>query len=373
MYKFNGRESVALALTQVKQIAGRAGRFGQARIDAEGVAGTSPPSVPDIQSGGVVTTLKDEDLPLLRELLPLSLPAIPLAVLDPPSSTLTDLAPLLPPSTTFAQLVEHASLLALAPANTIIASAGHKIPIAEIVQPFRDSLTLGEMELFTLAPLNLRDERSKAIFQNIVHAYASRGVVEIGPVLESSGLVPLLEEMESLLGELPPLPTDPDEPFPATPPVIVHALPELESLHKSLVMYIWLSFRLSLAFTDRVKAQDLKERAEVVLEGCLERLPGTGDNFRRARGHKNRSSAARLDARDKLDTLDSLANARRGRKRNPAEDGSERWTREDGKVVVRSKGGIEWTGQTTKGYSKIANVGFNPEEARTLQGATRAK
>ncbi|TYJ58722.1 hypothetical protein B9479_000558 [Cryptococcus floricola] len=58
------------------------------------------------------------------------------------------------------------------------------------------------------------------------------------------------------------------------PPLIINALPKLETLHKSLVLYIWLSLRLEVSFPDRLVAQELKTMCEAALEECLQRLPG---------------------------------------------------------------------------------------------------
>ncbi|KAL7419827.1 RNA helicase [Cryptotrichosporon argae] len=267
LHKFDGKNEVPLALTQVKQIAGRAGRFGQAHASAS--------SSPSSSSGGQVTTLYAADLPRLRELLPLPLPAASRAVLEAPPGALADLAALLPPTTTFAALLEHLAALARLPARTALASHAHKIPLARLVETSRAQLALDEVALFTHAPVNHRDERVAAVFSAVVAAYAGAGLVELEAVLAPTRLLKTLDVAETTLAALPPLPPHLGigRPYLA-PPVLIASIPALESLHKALVLYIWLSFRLDVAFPDRALALKHKERAERVLEACLERLPG---------------------------------------------------------------------------------------------------
>ncbi|KAK8858412.1 hypothetical protein IAR55_002639 [Kwoniella newhampshirensis] len=271
--KFNGKTEVPLALTQIKQIAGRAGRFKTANDSKTPVDGTSTPDETPA-TGGLVTTLRDADLPILRELINRSLPSIPRANLEVPHVNLADLAALLPAGTSFAALLEHFAALAQPPPKTVLAAHEHKLPLADLVEPLRDELSLTEIDLFCFAPVNIRDERAKGIFRTLVEDFAGSGVVEIEEILEESDLLGTLEEVEEALRTLPPLPPAGSSERQFVPQVMISSLPMLETLHKSLVLYIWLSFRLEVAFPDRAKAVEYKTRTEKVLEECLERLPG---------------------------------------------------------------------------------------------------
>ncbi|WVF69263.1 hypothetical protein IAT40_004039 [Kwoniella sp. CBS 6097] len=280
--KFNGKTEVPLALTQIKQIAGRAGRYktandtdkdkeaaGNKRLDIIATPDESP------ATGGLVTTLHKADLPILRELMTRDLPSIPRAKLEVPYSNMAELASLLPSNTSFASLLEHFAALAQPPAYTVLSAYEHKLPLADVVEPFRDRLSLKEIDQFCFAPVNVRDERAKAIFRNLVEDFADQGCVNLEEIFASSRLLNQLDLVEETLRTLPPLP-------PVlgigrrllTPPVIISSIPMLETLHKSLVLYIWLSFRLEVAFPDRAQAVEAKNRTEVVLDQCLERLPG---------------------------------------------------------------------------------------------------
>ncbi|KAL1408385.1 RNA helicase [Vanrija albida] len=266
--KWNGKSEVPLSLSQVKQIAGRAGRFGQGRK----VAGNTDEQP---SQGGGVTTLNTEDLPLLRAMLSLPLPAIPRAVVSPPLSSLVALAPLLPPDVTFADLTSHFEQLAKVPPNTVLGESRQRLQIAELIEPARDVLTLSEADSFSLAPLNVRDPKLVDIFQSMVTGYADSYYVELEDVLESSELLDMLDEVEAAMAALPPLPphASASKPYLA-PPIAVRSIPSLETLHKSLVLYIWLSYRLELGFPDRELAMEYKARTEKVLDLCLQRLPG---------------------------------------------------------------------------------------------------
>jgi ATP-dependent RNA helicase SUPV3L1/SUV3 len=213
------------------------------------------------------------------------LPSISRATLDVPFEVMAELASLLPPDTTFSELLEHVASLALLPPHTTLGSVQHKLPLADVVEPLRDHLSLSEFDLFTYSPVNLRDPNSVQIFTSIVTAFAKTGKVSVDEVFRPSRLIRTLEMVEGTLSMLPPLP-----PHAGigkrllVPPILISSIPLLETMHKSLVLYIWLSFRLSVAFPDRPRAVDLKSRTEVVLEACLERLPGLRNKKTSERG-----------------------------------------------------------------------------------------
>ena len=320
LQKYNGRTEVPLSLTQIKQIAGRAGRYGmhlpkqltpsnETEIQADtldGAPGVARPgfydqqarrtfrqlerqarrigrdiedesSTPDevAQLGGIVTTLHKTDLPVLRDLLPLPLPPITRARIDIPYTIMSDLSILLPPGTPFAQLLDHLNALALLPPNTVANAFDHKVPLADLLEPLRDRLSLAEMDLFSYSPVSTRDPVALNVFTHTVRAYADQGFVDLKTIFRDSRLLVNLDLTEATLATLPPLP-----PIagigrrPLTPPIIIASIPQLETLHKSLVLYIWLSFRLEISFPDRELATKVKLRTEVVLDQCLERLPG---------------------------------------------------------------------------------------------------
>nr|XP_031859652.1 uncharacterized protein CI109_004927 [Kwoniella shandongensis]KAA5526724.1 hypothetical protein CI109_004927 [Kwoniella shandongensis] len=326
--KFNGKTEVPLALTQIKQIAGRAGRYKTASDNATTPAGLATPDETPA-AGGLVTTLRDADLPILRELMTRSLPSIPRANLEVPHGNLADLSALLPAGTSFASLLEHFAALAQPPAKTVLAAHEHKLPLADLVEPLRDQLSLTEIDLFCFAPVNVRDDRAKAIFRTLVEDFAGRGVVEIDEILEESDLLGTLEEVEEALKTLPPLSstTGPNAERPFVPQVMISSLPKLETLHKSLVLYIWLSFRLEVAFPDRGKAVEYKTRTEKVLEECLERLPG----LKKKKAAKGKRSARGDEMKSwVLDRLES------GRGDPPAKEGQQvKWL--DGNEVKKEK------------------------------------
>lgn len=274
LHKFNGKMEVPLPLTSVKQIAGRAGRFGMHKTVPALDADLSTPSAPEPTSGGSVTTLHTTDLPILRQLLPLPLPSLPRATLDIPFDTLSTLSYLLPHTTSYASLLDHTHNLVVPPNHTTLGSAHHKLPLAELVQEHRDKLTLGEIEVFGYSPVSTRDPISVQIFRRVIQSYANEGHVDI---LKCFGPSLLIEQLVRCEYALIPI-IDPEHrgspKKQPVPPVLIQSIPLLETLHKSLVFYIWLAFRFPIAFPDQALAQDIKARAEKVLEECLQRLPG---------------------------------------------------------------------------------------------------
>ncbi|ODO01391.1 hypothetical protein I350_06210 [Cryptococcus amylolentus CBS 6273] len=270
--KFNGKEQVPLSLMQVKQIAGRAGRF---KTGADKNIAT-PDEAP--AAGGYATTLKPADLPVLRTVLDWKLPSIARAKMDIPTSSLIELAALLPASLTYGDLVKHFSALAKLPPSTVVTDPFNKLAIADVIEPYRQFLSIGEIDLFSFAPLSSRDEKAKEVFRNLVDDYVTLGCVTVESIYSTTDLLPTLDDVLETLQTLPPLS---ETAIPGllknskkVPPLIINALPKLETLHKSLVLYIWLSLRLEVSFPDRLVAQEWKTKCEAALEECLQRLPG---------------------------------------------------------------------------------------------------
>ncbi|ORX40270.1 P-loop containing nucleoside triphosphate hydrolase protein [Kockovaella imperatae] len=282
--KWNGSAEVPLTLTQIKQIAGRAGRFGTRDNDSDKLRTASKShedkndyigldDAPD--EGGVVTTLHDSDLPLLRELLPIPLQSARQMVIDVPTEIIAQMATLLPPSTKFSSLLQHVSTLAVVPPNMTTGALDLSRGPSEVIDAFASHLSLHEMSVFNAAPVNLKDPVLKHILGTTIHLYTRTNEVKLKDVFRASELPKKLDVIEATLAILPPLP-----PvlgigrLPLLPPIVISSIPSLETLHKGLVLYLWLSFRLPLAFPDREAAEQLKQRCEVVLEDCIERIPG---------------------------------------------------------------------------------------------------
>lgn len=230
---------------------------------------------PEQNLGGVVTTLHKQDLPILREVLPLELPKIQLATLDVPYKTRADVALLLPPNTPYVDVLDHLNSLIQIPSNMRTSAFQDVVPLAEMLEPYRNTLTFHELHVFTSCPVNRRDPMIISVFNNIIRQYSREGLVEIDKAFFDTRFLSLLDLVEGTLAVLPPLP-----PIIGigrrvlTPPIIVSSLPQMESMHKALVMYIWLSFRLEVAFPERARANNLKLRVETVLDQCLARFPG---------------------------------------------------------------------------------------------------
>lgn len=83
LYKFNGTEDVVMSAAQIKQIAGRAGRYGTARDGTE--------------DGGVVTCMRKEDMDVLREALEVPNREVRRAAIQPLPESIDELSSCLAP------------------------------------------------------------------------------------------------------------------------------------------------------------------------------------------------------------------------------------------------------------------------------------
>jgi len=101
---------------------------------------------------------------------------------------------------------------------------------------------------------------------------ASSGGDPSEPVSNPEALVP-----GSLLLSDPPMESTPKHGVYRREPDQSDALQALEAMHKSLVVYLWLSQRMPLAFSDRDKAQSLKDEVEKTIDSLLSGTRGKND------------------------------------------------------------------------------------------------
>ncbi|KAN0065474.1 RNA helicase [Thecaphora frezii] len=292
--KWNGKETVALSTSQIKQIAGRAGRYGTKRDKDE----------PD---GGIVTTRNEDELEMLREAL--ASPVVPInqAAIQPSSDALADLAAILPPSSkpsqssntvdftsqfrTLSEIYTDVSLLARVDAESFFLSdfsQQHSIsPLVESAS--RNLLTLHEREKFGNAPANTRDERVMAFLANAVRRFSRGHLVkfdecnaDLGTLeVEKLTLDAMKEARSQRDAKIKAAKSEEDKRFIEAEPLALHldgkhplldinTLMLLESLHRSLSLYLWLSFRFPLAFCYRDAVEERKKKMEDGIEFCLE-------------------------------------------------------------------------------------------------------
>ncbi|KAF7353860.1 ATP-dependent RNA helicase [Mycena venus] len=231
--KYDGQRGlVTLSVSQMKQIAGRAGRFGMHNADET--------------PGGFVTTLRKEDLPILRKTLALQLP--PLLY-----------ARNLPPKVDFSQMISHL------PANATTETS-HLALVHAGLGPSQGYFTLSDRAFIIQAPFPWRDRTALDAINAFIATYYERMHVDLASVMRQLGYLEMLENAETAMRSQGGRGVDGRR--------FKHALqlPQLETFHKILVAYMWLSFRNPVSYPSQQEAMDLKERLEHSLHWCLQEM-----------------------------------------------------------------------------------------------------
>ncbi|KAK3149366.1 hypothetical protein QOZ80_3AG0216450 [Eleusine coracana subsp. coracana] len=223
MKKFDGFCFRELTVSEIKQIAGRAGRYGSKFPIGE------------------VTCLDAQDLPLLHLSLNSPSPIIERAGLFP-TFELLSLYSRLHGADFFQPILERfLEKVKLSP-DYFISDGEDMLKVAAIVDDM--SLGLYDKYLFCLSPVDLRDDISVQGLVQFAEMYAKKGIVRLKEIFTPGTLVV---------------------------PKTHNQLQELESVHKVLELYVWLSFRLEDSFPDREVAASQKSICSMLIEEYLER------------------------------------------------------------------------------------------------------
>ena len=253
----------------MKQIAGRAGRYGLHSDNAVGEA----------------TTLHKADLASLRKSMATPTPAVSHAVLDHAEERLVGLSKLYARGTPLSSIYETAHRYSLVQQPYILhKKAQVDTLLLKTLEHVAPQLDMGEGLIFLRAPLNVSNPAQDAIARNMMKEYAQKNRVDIAslfndtPFLDALNAVKATKEQSS--GQ-----KDVDK---AELQSLSSELPNLEGIHKALTVYLWMSYRIPPAFYQQQEAFAMK--AEV--EGLIEWVLSVTSSQRRRRGVKVRVELA---------------------------------------------------------------------------------
>ncbi|TKY88555.1 hypothetical protein EX895_002544 [Sporisorium graminicola] len=323
--KWNGKEEVVLSASQIKQIAGRAGRYGTQDKDTK-----------KADLGGVVTTRHEHELEILRAALASPLLPITRASIQPSSETLSQLSAMLPGKggrssgvRTLSQIFADVSLLSRIDSNHyFLSDFSQQLTISPLIETASSGmLTVSERETFSNAPANTRDERVVAFLCNGVRQFSRGGLVEFDEAAKDLAMLEVEADVVALMQQA----IDARNAQPSarrqandqdalplfaflnvssdsvpvggssTHPLInITTLLMLESLHRCFTLYLWLSFRFPLAFCYRAEVDRRKKVAEEAIDfvlqgirfGRAKRLQALGRTGKQGRGKGETKASA---------------------------------------------------------------------------------
>jgi len=240
MSKWDGWMEVPLEVSQVKQIAGRAGRYGM------GV------------ESGVVTTLEPSDLPLLNAAMENHPEPLRYARVGFIATTIMDIFEALPGGST-ATTARDALLYcsALPPNMAVMDPSAREAETTRYIDSFSLDLAFTERALMLQCPFPSMDDQCRAILGQVLSTYRSQLSVDLRKILLDSGLLATLEQV---------LASKRNKGVLTTPK---RDLATLETLHSVLTIYAWFSLRNSIAFYAYDQAVALRKATQEAMDYCL--------------------------------------------------------------------------------------------------------
>lgn len=270
LHKFDGQTQVPLSTSQIKQIGGRAGRYGvispPSNLEPHPPS-TSDPSHPNTQSIGEVLTLQESEMPLLRDCMSAPFHPIQQAVIKAPFKTLEGLSRLLPSGTRFSSLLALRQTLSITSSMYLIGDETNSIRISNLLESI-PQLSLTELDLFSSSPVSSRNPIAMDSLQTWALDHSKRLEVDLHAWLRHQRLEHAISSIKNLIRPPPHHHSNSNSDSNKTRTqdrLESQTLLRLESLHKCLVLYLWLGFRLPETFTSMALCSEWKTKSEDAL------------------------------------------------------------------------------------------------------------
>ena len=275
MHKWDGRQSVQLSVSQIKQIGGRAGRFGVNNTSASGPDEVTPDRAEAAEledmSNGVVTCLEEEDMAILREAMAAPMEPITKAALHPTAQQLVNFTSLLPSTTTQQHVFEIFPIIASASPDYFVPAFGNTLKTSNLLIDIPD-LTVAERWQLGLSPVNVRDPEVVKAFVSFVTSHARHEVFEITRWQEEQGMAKLLQEFRTAEEDYQVAKRSGTASKFAKRFATSTNLASLETMHRCIVLYQWLHQRAQLLFPQQAEARLLKIEVQDAIDFILEQM-----------------------------------------------------------------------------------------------------
>ncbi|KAE9371552.1 hypothetical protein N431DRAFT_410404 [Stipitochalara longipes BDJ] len=297
--------------SEIKQIAGRAGRYKTASdaiqkgaledADGEAVQQGKDKKKP-VKNIGLVTTLENFDLPIVKRAMETEVEPLKTAGIYPPSNVLLRFANYFPPKTPFSYIVLRLHEISSLHPSFHLCRLKEQIEVADLIQPY--NLTNMDRIVFMSAPVAIREPGFAGVITEFAECVAKQTG---GELLDLQSLNLELLEMD----------------IHAHPQGSKGYLKESEALHKALTLYLWLSYRFAGIFRSQALAFHVKSLVEEKIDQCLGEVHW--DAARRKQLTKLRQKAVEdqvieMEAAEDLGQVPDLG----GERRTPTEgDGSD--------------------------------------------------
>ena len=240
VHKFDGVSKRQLSIPQIKQIAGRAGRFRTSRDDTHKTLDAANPAKKEgnPSNAGYVTCVDEVDLPIIQDALKQEAPPIRQAGLLPMGDFIIAYANRLPAGVSHEYVMQRLCDAATIHPRFTLCQIRDQVNIARTIESV-PGLTTADRCIFTASPAGYRDKLDKDVLRALGRFVGKKEQVTVVDIPE----IPL-EVLEE--------PMSPDTFY----------LERLTGLHKALILYLWLCYRFNSIFMEKDMAFHAKELTE---------------------------------------------------------------------------------------------------------------
>ncbi|KAF8165684.1 P-loop containing nucleoside triphosphate hydrolase protein [Crassisporium funariophilum] len=250
--KFSLTGHKRLAVSQVKQIAGRAGRYGLHQ---------------DGEAGGLTTTLHAPDLAYLRECVATPFTPLQSCRIGFTRDTFEQVSSALPMDASIDTVIDAHRYIGRIPSFLQYSTVDQSKSACDYINREWSDMSSGDRIMLMFAPIPWRDEMAAEFIRQILRVHRNQMSVDFMGAVKNTHFIEVMKLMEERMSK--------DDP----PRSTTDGLMVLESLHKVIVMYIWMSFRNPVVYAQYEEVAELKTRLEAVLNWCLEGITQQGKTY----------------------------------------------------------------------------------------------
>ncbi|KAI3318301.1 P-loop containing nucleoside triphosphate hydrolase protein [Xylariaceae sp. AK1471] len=273
-----------MSVSELKQIGGRAGRYRTANQAIQ--AGTSgdpetedEPPKPKPGKPGLVTALEDEDLAVVIQAFNSEPEPLQTAGIQPPVGAIERLSTYFPPNTPLSFILIRLRDIARLSSRFHLCHLKEMLEVADLIQPF--PMSIYDRCVFLNAPVALRDLNGAQVLQTFAKCVSR---MEGGDLLDIPEIQLELLDIKSQDWKHEP----------------AQYLRRLEALHKSVTLYLWLSYRFSGIFRSQNLAFHVKGLAETKIDEHLAGVSLSSESRRRRVETIRKAAHARLRQQEEL-------------------------------------------------------------------------